>query len=487
MKHRAATLSVLVLAAISVTLPAGAEEASTKETQKSTTNTTEKKETEKKETTQPQTPAPKIDSVVSQALPLGVPQKLTISGSDLADGATVKLTAPSGSQTTLDASQVKRVSATQVEVSATFGEEGEWQVAVQNPGGATAATSKIKVAAIAPDRSSVEAYKGASGAVGVLIFLAAIVIVVSLGIASYQGKWSLGDALSEEAALPPGSAAQDVKMVASSSRLIALVGLVGILTIVVGVGWAVMWRLFVYGAAPDLAKVQNFLFGSACLFAPYLANQLRGIFGDRADAAAAAAVAVGDGSATKPDDGAASITSLVLSDEVAGAAAKTVRVTGAGFQKGVAVTLTDPHGTDQTITGANVTFSSPALIAVSAVLNRVGGWKVSVKNPKADASSPFLFTVQGPPVIGGVNPLQPAHGAMSTLTFFGEGFIPTPTMEFTLPAAGGVAAQQVAGNVTKLDENRLTVEVNFPQAGAWQAVATNPGNRASAAFNITVT
>jgi hypothetical protein len=67
-------------------------------------------------------------------------------------------------------------------------------------------------------------------------------------------------------------------MVASSSRLIALVGLIGILSVLIGIGYNLVWSLFVSGKVPDLKGIGQFLFGMALIFAPYLANQAREAF-----------------------------------------------------------------------------------------------------------------------------------------------------------------------------------------------------------------
>jgi hypothetical protein len=426
---------------------------------------------------------PAIQGITSQTIPLGLPQKLTLNVADFQDGATVVLQAPSGSQTTLAASQFKRIGESQMEVSATFGEEGDWQITIQNPDGGKATTS-VRVSAGIPDPNAVAQYKTTSGIITLLLFAAMLAILVSLCISAGFKKWSLGDALSEESGVQPAGVTDKahVIMVASSSRLIALVGLVGILTTILGIGYAIIWRLFVYGAAPNLGTVQNFLFGSACLFAPYLANQLRGIFSDRAEAAAGAKAA------EKPQPaGASSITSVVPVDLAAAPAPRAVSITGSGFQKGVSVTLTAPDDTSQTIVGANVTYSSPALIAVNAALNQVGMWKVAVTNPRAAASNPFQFTVTGPPQIDSFRPQNPGHGAPVNVTFIGDGFLAGASVRFRLPGAGaGGADLEAAATVTKLESDRLVVNVTFPQAGAWLATVSNQGGHAAGDLNITV-
>lgn len=136
-----------------------------------------------------------------------------------------------------------------------------------------------------------------------------LILVIGLIAMSAKGKWSIADALSEEAAYQPAKIEkkEDIAMVPSTSRLIALLGLLGILTIVMGVGYAVIWNLFVYQKVPDLSQVKSFLFGAAVLFAPYLANQVREIFdpsGNGQKGAPGAPAATKDAGQPQPGQGA---------------------------------------------------------------------------------------------------------------------------------------------------------------------------------------
>ena len=111
------------------------------------------------------------------------------------------------------------------------------------------------------------------------IFLDFLLLLILVGLLRSK-NWSMGDALSEEAGnqpkeLPPGTRPE---MVASSSRLIALLGLVVILSIYLGVGYHLLWRLFTTGDVPDLTNLTSFLYGGAVIFAPYLVNQLKEAF-----------------------------------------------------------------------------------------------------------------------------------------------------------------------------------------------------------------
>jgi len=116
-------------------------------------------------------------------------------------------------------------------------------------------------------------------------------------------KWNLADALSEaEAQQNPsagtggaspsaaagtsgggGSAAGNQGapvMSASSSRLIAFVGMIIISALYLGVGYYTLWALF-FGQAQEIENVKQtgtlFLTGSA-LFAPYAFNKLADVF-----------------------------------------------------------------------------------------------------------------------------------------------------------------------------------------------------------------
>jgi hypothetical protein len=105
-------------------------------------------------------------------------------------------------------------------------------------------------------------------------------IIAVFGSLRRSPNWSLADALSEEAA-NQASTVPPVKpvMVASSSRLIALIGLLAILVLYLGFGYCALWMCFVKGKIDiDTKSLLSFLFGGATLFAPYLANQLRDAF-----------------------------------------------------------------------------------------------------------------------------------------------------------------------------------------------------------------
>ena len=110
--------------------------------------------------------------------------------------------------------------------------------------------------------------------------LALLFLFIGFGLLR-SGTWQLGDALSEEAGNQPNPLPESVKpvMVASSSRLIALLGLLSILSVFVGFGYFFLYTAFAGTQSSfDMNKVISYLFSGAVLFAPYLVNQLREAF-----------------------------------------------------------------------------------------------------------------------------------------------------------------------------------------------------------------
>lgn len=94
-------------------------------------------------------------------------------------------------------------------------------------------------------------------------------------------KWSLGEALSEQAHDTddkPLIVDKEPKLISSSSRLIGLIGLSAILSINLGIAAMIFWEYFIYKDIPDLSKIGWYLFGQAAIFAPYIVNQARSAF-----------------------------------------------------------------------------------------------------------------------------------------------------------------------------------------------------------------
>ncbi|WP_134643009.1 hypothetical protein [Ammonifex thiophilus] len=62
-------------------------------------------------------------------------------------------------------------------------------------------------------------------------------------------------------------------LVPSSSRLIAFIGLIGILSMDAGIATVILYRLAADRALPDLAGLNYFLLCQAGVFAPYAVNK----------------------------------------------------------------------------------------------------------------------------------------------------------------------------------------------------------------------
>ena len=108
----------------------------------------------------------------------------------------------------------------------------------------------------------------------IAIVVAVVGAVILIGIRLKHGGWSLKDALTEPSAAGTDGAAP--VGASSSSRLIALLGMVVILILFVGVGLVAVWQLAENNKV-DLSQFQNYFLAGASLFVPYMFNQLRNI------------------------------------------------------------------------------------------------------------------------------------------------------------------------------------------------------------------
>jgi hypothetical protein len=128
----------------------------------------------------------------------------------------------------------------------------------------------------------------------VMIGLLGLVGLIFLGIIATRlaaAKWALADALSEDISIPvfdttsgaPVMAgavqATTVKLIPSTSRLIALMGLFAILLLYTGFGAAVLYY-FATGQVlpPQIGEVRSFLYAGLTLFAPYIVNKFSDVF-----------------------------------------------------------------------------------------------------------------------------------------------------------------------------------------------------------------
>ncbi|AEG70622.1 hypothetical protein [Ralstonia solanacearum] len=112
----------------------------------------------------------------------------------------------------------------------------------------------------------------------VVLLLTLLLIVKALR----RQNWNLAEALSEEAALPEGTptpaAGQKPPLVASTSRLIALVGTVILGTFFTGIGFYVVWELFHAKSVDAASGAWTFFLSGAVLFTPYGTNKIAKIF-----------------------------------------------------------------------------------------------------------------------------------------------------------------------------------------------------------------
>ena len=76
----------------------------------------------------------------------------------------------------------------------------------------------------------------------------------------------------------PAGATPSPQLVGSSSRLIAAFGLMILAIMILGIGYGIMWSLFVKGQTPDLTGIGTYLLGGSALFAPYAFNQVKDAF-----------------------------------------------------------------------------------------------------------------------------------------------------------------------------------------------------------------
>src|SRR5262245_49330014 len=127
---------------------------------------------------------------------------------------------------------------------------------------------------------SVEAYWVAFYIITGLLGIALLGILISL---KNSESWSLAEAISEKSTevIKRNAKAKDnqeSEMVGSASRLIATLGTLVLASIMLGVGYAMIWSLFVRGTIPALEGIGPYLMGGAALFAPYAFNQLKEAF-----------------------------------------------------------------------------------------------------------------------------------------------------------------------------------------------------------------
>ncbi|HEX9045676.1 MAG TPA: hypothetical protein VF988_01505 [Verrucomicrobiae bacterium] len=412
---------------------------------------------------------PNLTGIVPAAPLIAPNQPLTLIGSGFRDKASVNFSDAEGN---VYPGEVVRIEPEHLVVLASLGLAGQWKVTVQNPGSAASIPLRFQVA-----NAPLPGYPLRAGAFFSVLILVTVFLCVlfrfilrNLREAQVAQQWSFGDALSEEAAYQPKEVRHkgDVILLASSSRLIALLGLLGILMIVIGVGCAVMWNLFLFGTIPDLSQIRLFLYGAACLFAPYLANQLGGIFTPKAQPQAA------------ETPSSATITGIGPTSPTAAAGAQLVKVTGNGFKPTATLALTDPTGGTQVVNGRAITSIFPTLIEANIVFDTPGTWKIVLQDPAIESSPAYFVTVSGPPKIEGTNPVGSSQNEQD-LAIAGKGFVSGVTISLTDPS--GI---QVPAAIVSVTSTSVKVKPVLKTPGKWQIVATNPGNNASTAYTLNV-
>lgn len=296
-----------------------------------------------------------------------------------------------------------------------------------------------------------------------------------------KNGWSLGDALSEESSVQPQPSEikgrNQVVMVASSSRIIAVFGLSAILALVLGVGYAIVWNLVVCGASPDLTPIKAFLIGMATIFAPYLANQLREVFSPSNPQPKTESL--------KPAQAAPStirITGITPAVRSVDPNPQPISLFGAEFQAWMSVTLTNPNGDRFDFSGNQVIVGGPNQLTVTARLDRGGNWKAVAASAAGKSSEPFDFAVRAPaPTIANIDPANPT-AATPALTITGQNFMPNAVA--TLVDSTGTEIQPPT---TRTNDTQMQVQATLSQGNQWRIRIQNPGNDqvAEHLFNVT--
>ena len=125
------------------------------------------------------------------------------------------------------------------------------------------------------------------------VAVVAIVALATIRSGLLSSSWSLSDALSEEADITPlnssgkpytgldGKALIASEMRASSSRFIALIGLVVIVTLYTGFGLEILSDYGNSGQLPkneDIQQMMSFFWAGSTMFAPYAFNKISAAF-----------------------------------------------------------------------------------------------------------------------------------------------------------------------------------------------------------------
>lgn len=152
--------------------------------------------------------------------------------------------------------------------------------------------------AVTASPAMADASAGQSSGVFGYIVVTIVAVGTVVGLATIRSSlltstWSLADALSEEAevsliddttkqpVLDAGKPVLITKLCPSTSRFIAMIGLIAILMLYIGFGLIELQRYGETGALPQPDDVKNlmyFLLGGVTMFAPYLINKFASVF-----------------------------------------------------------------------------------------------------------------------------------------------------------------------------------------------------------------
>lgn len=291
------------------------------------------------------------------------------------------------------------------------------------------------------------------------------------------GKWSLGDALAEESSEQPKIIVdrKSVIMVPSVSRLIALIGLLVIIVLILEIGYAAAWHLFVCGTVPDLSGIKGFLVAMAALFTPYIVNQIREMVSPSRPAVVQTETIVPAAAAAGPK-----ISSMYPGALQVKSTDQLLTFYGSGFQLPLTVNLKDPSGA-AAAPSPTVVEAGPTYFKAEARLKSGGNWTVQANGP-GTPSATFGFSVDAPlAVVTSVSAPAPVGSATDRLiTIDGQFLMPGAVVTFT-PAAGGAP---ITKDLTIVSDTQATVAVALP-AGQWTATVTNAGGKPSAAQPFT--
>lgn len=373
-----------------------------------------------------------------------------------------------------------------VKIKTKLSEPGTWGVTVSNKGGSSKPYSltvrdQQGVCRAQPTATQVEVFRKIfSVMTGVVVMLFALLVLGLIVAAFSKNGWSLGDALSEESSVQPKASEikgrAQVVMVASSSRIIAVFGLAGILALVIGIGYAIVWNLVVCGTSPDLSPIKAFLVGMATIFAPYLANQLREAFSpsNPTEKAEPAKAVPSPPSAIK-------ITGIVPAVRSVDPNPQRLNLFGAEFQAWMSVTLVNPDGGNVDVPENQVEVGGPNQIEITTTLDRGGTWKAVVTSAAGTSSPAFPFAVRAPaPTIGSINPPNPV-AATAALTIDGTRFMPNAVA--TLIAPDGTETKPPSSWTSA---NQMSVRPTLSVGNQWRLRIVNPSNDQPAEFRFNV-